>query len=176
MQLAPLAGMWCVDPSTQSLACVLNIWAKMLHHAGLMLRLLRVQLWACELPNAELLFFRHAKWPAFHQCPSLMHLQVCVLLVQARQGPRCFVPKRFLPEKYDYHRAVTSGQVQGAQRGGDIETGDGGQLLSWAGCCCHPEASAQVPVGLLLPPSSSTGCGFEAGAHKPTAIASALQQ
>eukprot|EP00891_Asterochloris_glomerata_P006624 jgi/Astpho2/6624/fgenesh1_pm.00101_%23_14_t len=63
-------------------------------------------------------------------CPhNLLRIEprpVCVLLIQTRQGPRCFVPTRFLPEKYDYHRAVTSGQVRGARRGGDIETGDGG--------------------------------------------------
>ena len=110
-----------------------------------MLRLLQVQHWACELPNAETFFFRHAisgQSSINVQVPNLMHLQVCVLLIQTRQGPRCFVPTRFLPEKYDYHRAVTSGQVRGARRGGDIETGDGGQLLPSVGCCCQsfPEA------------------------------------
>ena len=38
--------------------------------AGLMLRLLQVQLWACELPNAELMFFENMTWPVFHQCAS----------------------------------------------------------------------------------------------------------
>lgn len=30
--------------------------------------------------------------------------QVGILLAQTRWGPRCFIPKQFLPAKYDYHR------------------------------------------------------------------------
>lgn len=29
-----------------------------------------------------------------------------LLLAQTRWGPRCFIPKQFLPAKYDYHRSA----------------------------------------------------------------------
>lgn len=64
-------------------------------------------------------------------------VQAAVLLCQTIWGPRCFVPKRFLPAKYDYHRPVVPREVaQGALDSGsttDVETGDGGksnQLLA----------------------------------------------
>lgn len=54
-----------------------------------------------------------------------------MLLFQTLWGPRCFVPKRFLPAKYDYHRPVVPREVaQGALDSGlstDVETGDGGE-------------------------------------------------
>ena len=57
-------------------------------------------------------------------------MQAAVLLCQTCLGPRCFVPKRFLPAKYDYQRAVVPREVaQGALDSGsttDVETGDGG--------------------------------------------------
>jgi len=63
-------------------------------------------------------------------------LQVAVMLLQRRLGPQFLVPTAFLPERYDYHRAVTikEGQVvktdddgapaEGA-RGGDAEAAGG---------------------------------------------------
>lgn len=33
--------------------------------------------------------------------------QACVLLLQHRLGARWFVPKKFLPEKYDYYRRIS---------------------------------------------------------------------
>ena len=59
-------------------------------------------------------------------------LQVAVLLAQGAYGPRCFIPGRFLPPKYDYFRpasrwAARSDRQQGQQAPeGDIETGDAG--------------------------------------------------
>lgn len=58
-----------------------------------------------------------------------MWCQVAALMVQLRWGPRCFIPQRFLPAKYDYHRRAPSrppgpsGEAQGPR---DIETGDAG--------------------------------------------------
>jgi len=37
-----------------------------------------------------------------------MGLQVACLLLQHFFGPRCFIPKQFLPTKYDYHRRLSS--------------------------------------------------------------------
>lgn len=50
-------------------------------------------------------------------------------MAQSRFGPRCFVPARFLPAKYNYFRAVPrrrSGTGVAAAGPGDVETGDGG--------------------------------------------------
>eukprot|EP00951_Prasinocladus_malaysianus_P021404 scaffold176937_cov38-Prasinocladus_malaysianus.AAC.1 len=50
--------------------------------------------------------------------------QAVVLLLQGRFGQRCFIPKRFLPAKYDYFRIGTP--FAGADQGTvDIESGDG---------------------------------------------------
>ncbi|CAL8462582.1 g2115 [Coccomyxa elongata] len=60
---------------------------------------------------------------------AFMAVQVAVLLVQTRWGPRCFIPKRFLPAKYDYHRRAPARPPQApdeAQGPRDIETGDAG--------------------------------------------------
>mmetsp|Transcript_12111 Transcript_12111/g.34059 ORF Transcript_12111/g.34059 Transcript_12111/m.34059 type:complete len:656 (+) Transcript_12111:510-2477(+) len=51
-------------------------------------------------------------------------LQAAVLLLQGHFGPRCFIPKRFLPAKYDYfHPATPFGD--GEHRSSDVETGEG---------------------------------------------------
>ena len=50
-----------------------------------------------------------------------------MLLLQHRYGPRCFVPKRFLPPRYDYHRPAPP-------RRGDIETGEGGDVRDCVVC------------------------------------------
>lgn len=66
-------------------------------------------------------------------CDSHTAVQAAVLLCQTILGPRWFVPKRFLPAKYDYHRPVVPREVaQGALDSGsttDVETGDGGKEL-----------------------------------------------
>lgn len=55
-------------------------------------------------------------------------MQVLILLGQSAFGPRFFIPKRFLPPKYDYFRPVDlkSGEGQGSLESCDIETGDAG--------------------------------------------------
>lgn len=74
--------------------------------------------------------------------PACTLLQAAALLAQTRFGPRCFIPARFLPAKYDYHRALppqgranptitlSGGTVAGAAPAAapvaDIETGEGG--------------------------------------------------
>lgn len=53
--------------------------------------------------------------------------QVAVLLLQQSWGPRWFIPKRFLPAKYDYFRQFTPrGKGPGGEGPKDIETGDAG--------------------------------------------------
>lgn len=67
--------------------------------------------------------------------------QAAALLAQTRFGPRCFISARFLPAKYDYHRALPKpAPAQGPTLGagaaaggavatapsGDVETGDSG--------------------------------------------------
>lgn len=60
-------------------------------------------------------------------------LQAAVLLLQTAWGPRWFVPKRFLPAKYDYHRPVVPREVaegvldSSSSAPTDVETGDGGE-------------------------------------------------
>lgn len=57
---------------------------------------------------------------------DVLEMQVVVLLMQTVWGPRCFIPKRFLPAKYDYYRPITPRQLAGeAEDAGDVETGDG---------------------------------------------------
>ena len=56
-----------------------------------------------------------------------------MLLLQTAWGPRWFVPKRFLPAKYDYHRPVVPREVaegvldSSSSSPTDVETGDGGE-------------------------------------------------
>lgn len=58
-----------------------------------------------------------------------------MLLLQTAWGPRWFVPKRFLPAKYDYHRPVVPREVaegvldSSSAPPSDVETGDGGEWL-----------------------------------------------
>ena len=42
-----------------------------------------------------------------HECTCVV--QVGLLLAQTKWGPRCFIPKQFLPAKYDYHRRALAG-------------------------------------------------------------------
>ncbi len=60
-------------------------------------------------------------------------VQAAVLLCQTVWGPRWFVPKRFLPAKYDYHRPVVprevaEGALDSSSGPADVETGDAGML------------------------------------------------
>jgi transmembrane E3 ubiquitin-protein ligase len=69
-------------------------------------------------------------------------LQVLVVVAQDRFGPHFFIPARFLPQKYNYYRAVpssshryegvpseeqdgSSGGGGGGSAAGDVETGTG---------------------------------------------------
>ena len=51
--------------------------------------------------------------------------QVAAIAAQHVLGPRCFVPKAWLPEVYDYHRQVDA-SVLAAAGGGDEERGEAG--------------------------------------------------
>uniref|UniRef100_A0A061R832 RING-type E3 ubiquitin transferase n=1 Tax=Tetraselmis sp. GSL018 TaxID=582737 RepID=A0A061R832_9CHLO len=51
-------------------------------------------------------------------------LQAGVLLLQGHFGPRCFIPRRFLPEKYDYFHPGTPFKTSEEEGAGDIETGE----------------------------------------------------
>ena len=60
-------------------------------------------------------------------------MQAAVLLCQSMWGPRWFVPNRFLPAKYDYHRPVVprevaEGALDSSSGPADVETGDGGMF------------------------------------------------
>ncbi len=52
-------------------------------------------------------------------CQCREAVQVGLLLAQTRWGPRCFIPKQFLPAKYDYHRRALArppdAKVQGEE-------------------------------------------------------------
>ena len=68
-------------------------------------------------------------------------VQAAVLLCQTVWGPRWFVPKHFLPAKYDYHRPVVprevaEGALDSSSGPADVETGDAGtcstkETISW---------------------------------------------
>ena len=51
--------------------------------------------------------------------------QVAAIAAQHILGPRCFVPKAWLPEVYDYHRQVDASVIVAAG-GGDEERGEAG--------------------------------------------------
>lgn len=53
-------------------------------------------------------------------------LQVSILIGQQVLGPRFFIPKQFLPPKYNYFRKCSSKQQANLEIPRDIETGDGG--------------------------------------------------
>ena len=64
----------------------------------------------------------------------MYELQAAFLLLQTAWGPRWFVPKRFLPAKYDYHRPVVprevaEGVLDSSSSPADVETGDGGESI-----------------------------------------------
>lgn len=49
-------------------------------------------------------------------------IQATILLSQYKFGPRWFIPKAFLPEKYDYYRPIT---LEDDELQGDVEAQDG---------------------------------------------------
>jgi len=87
-------------------------------------------------------------------------VQAAVLLCQTVWGPRWFVPKRFLPAKYDYHRPVVprevaEGALDSSSGPADVETGDAGtcstkETMSWCVeqslvCLSHKPARSLHP-------------------------------
>ena len=48
-----------------------------------------------------------------------------MLAAQHALGPRCFIPDKYLPEVYDYHRTVEE-DVLASAGGGDEECGEAG--------------------------------------------------
>jgi len=52
-------------------------------------------------------------------------LQVVVLLLQSKWGPRFFIPSRFLPVKYNYYRPISRRPALTGERSeGDVESGE----------------------------------------------------
>lgn len=75
-------------------------------------------------------------------------LQATFLLLQTAWGPRWFVPKRFLPAKYDYHRPVVprevaEGVLDSSSSPYDVETGDGGMSSA---CDASPNCQEEVKI------------------------------
>ncbi len=72
--------------------------------------------------NIAGVFFRTSARPILGTCLVLwVLLQAALLRAQERFGPRCFVPKRFLPEKYDYRRKVVCKQSLADAENGESE-------------------------------------------------------
>ncbi|CAM9287326.1 unnamed protein product [Choristocarpus tenellus] len=68
-----------------------------------------IPLYVYGCPNSFITLLTEDYRPNYRQCLALMlwmSVQVLVLLAQDRFGPRFFIPKRFLPTKYDYHRPL----------------------------------------------------------------------
>ena len=66
--------------------------------------------------------------PQFWVCWLLIAwvgVQVALLAAQHALGPRCFIPDKYLPEVYDYHRTVEE-DVLASAGGGDEECGEAG--------------------------------------------------
>ena len=82
--------------------------------------------------------------------------QAGLLLSQQRYGPRWFVPPRFLPPKYDYHRraaphpaaAAEAGEGAAAVGPRDIETGDAGTECV---ICMNPLDVEQLKQRMVTP-------------------------
>lgn len=84
---------------------------------------------------------------------SWLFLQAAVLLCQSAWGPRWFVPKRFLPAKYDYHRPVVprevaEGVLDSSAGPTDVETGDGGVECV---ICMNPADVGQARERMVTP-------------------------
>ncbi|KAL0030093.1 hypothetical protein WJX79_006567 [Trebouxia sp. C0005] len=82
-----------------------------------------------------------------------LSLQAAVLLCQTVWGPRWFVPKRFLPAKYDYHRPVVprevaEGALDSSSGPADVETGDAGVECV---ICMNPADVGQPRTRMVTP-------------------------
>ena len=55
-----------------------------------------------------------------HRCIAS---QVALLLAQTKWGPRCFIPRQFLPAKYDYHRKALARPPELKVQGEDAAVG-----------------------------------------------------
>jgi hypothetical protein len=118
--------------------------------AGMTLTRLALPLYLYGCPNNLL---RIPPSPALCITLSIwMALQVAVLLLQTHFGPRCFIPKRFLPAKYDYFRVApaTGSTATDPAAPHDVETGDGG--VECVICMNHveverPKARMVTPCG-----------------------------
>ncbi|DBB08109.1 TPA: hypothetical protein ACH3X3_008304 [Trebouxia sp. C0006] len=82
-----------------------------------------------------------------------LSLQAAVLLCQTVWGPRWFVPKRFLPAKYDYHRPVVprevaEGALDSSSGPADVETGDAGVECV---ICMNPADVGQPRARMVTP-------------------------
>jgi len=92
-----------------------------------------------------------------------MATQAGVLASQHVWGPRWFVPKRFLPEKYDYYRPVTLPPTGGGAAGGAGSGGGGSSSDGGGGGGASPRSAAASVVGddASRTPSLSGGDGGE---------------
>lgn len=77
-------------------------------------------------------------------------LQVAVLLSQGRLGPRWFVPRRWRPQKYDYHREVPQSVLDGIG-GGDAEEGLGGGAEVDCVICMAPVEPHRLDARMVTP-------------------------
>lgn len=88
-----------------------------------------------------------------HMCAALVLFvaaQVSMLMLQHYLGPRWFIPRRFLPLKYDYHRPVVLRRPTWPDRLCDLEGGPRGALSACAA------AAALAPAA--LPPIECVIC------------------
>ncbi|KAK9820806.1 hypothetical protein WJX74_006344 [Apatococcus lobatus] len=90
--------------------------------------------------------------PSLSMCLGLslfVAAQAAILLLQSYAGPRCFVPRRFLPEKYNYWRKVLPKHVlQDAEGPADIETGHG----SVECVICMNMVDVEIPQARMVTP------------------------
>ena len=76
-----------------------------------------------------------------------------MLAAQTKHGPRCFIPKRFLPAKYNYFRPATkrsaeAGPGEAEVPAGDIESGDAGVEC----VICMTPVDTERPVMRMVTP------------------------
>ncbi|CAN0152505.1 unnamed protein product [Discosporangium mesarthrocarpum] len=113
-----------------------------LHHTyllGMSASRLVIPLYVYGCPDSFITLLKEDYKPNYRECLALvlwMAVQVSLLLAQDRFGPHFFIPKRFLPAKYDYHRPLppewgtqqaatrTAGQDSEEGRDVDVELGN----------------------------------------------------
>lgn len=78
---------------------------------------------------------------------------MALLLVQYKFGPHCFVPRRFLPDKHDYFRALSREELEElvGDAGGDEETGHSGQMEC---VICMGTVDIRRPLSRMVTPCS----------------------